>query len=99
VEGLEPKLEDAPVEDRQQEEERQPAGPAMGGRDPGRPRPGQLAEDPGRGEELAASKPTATIESQVIRWSWLEKKSLKLPWSSWRPRATRPAASAKAANI
>jgi len=56
VDRLEPELKDAPVEDGQHEQDRQPARPAVDRRNPGRRRPGQLAEDPGRRQELAAGK-------------------------------------------
>src|SRR5262249_50444308 len=45
------------------------------------------------------ARPTATIESQVIRWNWLEKKSVYLPSRSWRPCARSPVGSADATKI
>src|SRR5207244_930701 len=56
VGGPEAELEDAVVRDGQRAGEGEPAGPAMRRVDPGRLSPRQLAEDPGRAEELEAGK-------------------------------------------
>ena len=53
---LEAELEDAVVGDRQRQHEGEPARPAVHRVHPGGLRPGQLAEDPGGGEELEAGE-------------------------------------------
>ena len=82
VERLEPELEDAPVEDGEHKQDRGRPVQRWISRIRGGGGQGSLRNIQAAVRSWKQARPSATIESQVIRWNWLEKKRVKLPLCS-----------------